>query len=155
MPANLLFDQLKAVSSTTSGDRRAAAGERRVHALRRALGLPRRACRPYRAQTKGKVERPIGYVRQGFFYGRTFLNDADPTRRRCRGSRRRRTAACIAPLPRRRACASNATSASCCGPLAASVSVVGRDGPHARRSRPSQPPAMLQSSGARSPGMTD
>jgi hypothetical protein len=36
-----------------------------------------RACRPYRAQTKGKVERPIGYVRQGFFYGRTFLNDAD------------------------------------------------------------------------------
>ena len=26
---------------------------------------------------RGKVERPIGYVRQGFFYGRTFLNDAD------------------------------------------------------------------------------
>jgi len=23
------------------------------------------------------VERPIGYVRQGFFYGRDFLNDAD------------------------------------------------------------------------------
>lgn len=36
-----------------------------------------RACRPYRAQTKGKIERPIRYVRSGFFYGREFLNDAD------------------------------------------------------------------------------
>jgi hypothetical protein len=30
-----------------------------------------------RAKTKGKVERPIRYVRESFFYGRTFLNDAD------------------------------------------------------------------------------
>ena len=36
-----------------------------------------RACRPYRAQTKGKVERPIRYVRESFFYGREFLNDDD------------------------------------------------------------------------------
>jgi hypothetical protein len=36
-----------------------------------------RACRPYRAQTKGKVERPIRYLRQSFFYGRTFVSDAD------------------------------------------------------------------------------
>ena len=36
-----------------------------------------RACRPYRAKTKGKVERPIRYVRESFFYGRHFLNDAD------------------------------------------------------------------------------
>src|ERR1700736_1394433 len=27
--------------------------------------------------SKGKVERPIRYVRESFFYGRTFLNDAD------------------------------------------------------------------------------
>ncbi len=40
-------------------------------------GFRPRACRPYRAKTKGKVERPIRYVRQSFFYGRTFLNDAD------------------------------------------------------------------------------
>src|SRR5262244_2925530 len=40
-------------------------------------GFRIRACRPYRAKTKGKVERPVGYVRQGFFYGRTFVNDAD------------------------------------------------------------------------------
>ena len=36
-----------------------------------------RACRPYRAQTKGKVERPISYVRDNFVYGREFLNDGD------------------------------------------------------------------------------
>src|SRR5690606_24285239 len=36
-----------------------------------------RACRPYRAKTKGKVERPVSYVRQSFFYGRSFLNDDD------------------------------------------------------------------------------
>ncbi len=36
-----------------------------------------RACRPYRAQTKGKVERPVYYVRDNFVYGRTFLGDGD------------------------------------------------------------------------------
>src|SRR5262245_50390813 len=36
-----------------------------------------RACRPYRAQTKGKVERPVRYLRSNFVYGRTFLHDAD------------------------------------------------------------------------------
>ena len=36
-----------------------------------------RACRPYRAKTKGKVERPIRYVRDNFVYGREFLNDED------------------------------------------------------------------------------
>ena len=36
-----------------------------------------RACRPYRAQTKGKVERPVRYLRGNFVYGRTFVNDGD------------------------------------------------------------------------------
>jgi len=36
-----------------------------------------RACRPYRAKTKGKVERPIRYLRSNSLYGRTFLGDAD------------------------------------------------------------------------------
>ena len=40
-------------------------------------GFTPRACRPYRAQTKGKVERPVRYVRENLVYGRTFLNDAD------------------------------------------------------------------------------
>ena len=32
----------------------------------RHYGFTPRACRPYRAQTKGKVERPVGYVRGNF-----------------------------------------------------------------------------------------
>jgi hypothetical protein len=41
-------------------------------------GASRRArAAPYRAQTKGKVERPVRYVRGNFVYGRTFLHDAD------------------------------------------------------------------------------
>ena len=113
-----------------------------------------RACRPYRAQTKGKVERPIGYVRQGFFYGRTFLNDADLNAQAL--SWLAQTAACIAPLPRRCACASNATSASCCGPWRRVR--IGRwsrrpTRPSGRGRRNRRP--CCTSSGARSPGMTD
>jgi len=36
------------------------------------FGFKPRLCRPYRAKTKGKVERSIGYVRDRFFCGRTF-----------------------------------------------------------------------------------
>jgi hypothetical protein len=43
----------------------------------RHWGCRVRVCRPYRAQTKGKVERPIRYLRDSFLYGRTFLSDAD------------------------------------------------------------------------------
>ncbi len=40
-------------------------------------GFRLRVCRPYLAQTKGKVERPIRYLRDSFLYGRTFVSDAD------------------------------------------------------------------------------
>ena len=40
-------------------------------------GFMPRACRSYRAQTKGKVERPSRYLRDSFFYGREFVNDED------------------------------------------------------------------------------
>ena len=33
-----------------------------------------RACKAYRAKTKGKIERPYRYVREDFFLGRTFKN---------------------------------------------------------------------------------
>lgn len=78
VPAELLFDQMKAVIIE---DERASGGKLLENAefVRFAAhwGFRIRACRPYRAQTKGKVERPIGYVRESFFYGRHFLNDAD------------------------------------------------------------------------------
>ncbi len=40
-------------------------------------GFRIRACRPYGAKTKGKVERPVGYLRSNCLYGRTFLGDGD------------------------------------------------------------------------------
>jgi transposase len=78
VPAELLFDQLKAVILE---DARAEGGKllenpeflRFAHHWRFRI----RACRPYRAKTKGKVERPIRYVRGNFVYGREFVGDAD------------------------------------------------------------------------------
>ena len=78
VPAELLFDQLKAV---IVDDERAIGGRLLENAefMRFAAhwDFRIRACRPYRARTKGKVERPVSYVRQSFFYGRSFLNDDD------------------------------------------------------------------------------
>ena len=78
VPHELLFDQMKAVIIK---DERADGGRLTENAefLRFAShhGFRIRACRPYRAQTKGKVERPVSYVRSSFFYGRTFTSDED------------------------------------------------------------------------------
>jgi transposase len=78
VPAELLFDQMKAVIIE---DEREIGGKLLENAefMRFAAhwDFRIRACRPFRAKTKGKVERPIGYVRESFFYGRHFLNDAD------------------------------------------------------------------------------
>ena len=78
VPRELLFDQMKAVITR---DLRLHGGTlvHNLEFLRFAhhWGFTPRACRPYRAQTKGKVERPVRYVRENLVYGRTFLNDAD------------------------------------------------------------------------------
>jgi transposase len=78
VPQELLFDQMRAV---VIGDERFCDGALILNAefLRFAThwGFRPRACRPYRAKTKGKVERPIRYLRESFFYGRTFINDED------------------------------------------------------------------------------
>jgi transposase len=78
VPQELLFDQMKAVITR---DLRLEGGIliHNLEFLRFAAhwGFTPRACRPYRAQTKGKVERPVRYVRGNFVYGRTFLHDGD------------------------------------------------------------------------------
>ena len=64
----LLFDQMRVAVVLRADQQRGAAFE--LHVQRgRFCALPRtgdfhpRACRPYRAQTTGKVERPIRYIR--------------------------------------------------------------------------------------------
>lgn len=78
VPRELLFDQMKSVITADLRDQ----GERLVENaefLRFAAhwGFRIRACRPYRARTKGKVERSVRYLRESFLYGREFLGDAD------------------------------------------------------------------------------
>jgi transposase len=78
VPRELLFDQMKAV---ILHDDRPNDGKllENPEFLRFAAhwGFRIRACRPYRAQTKGKVERPVSYIRSNFLYGREFLGDGD------------------------------------------------------------------------------
>lgn len=78
VPRELLFDQMKAVITK---DLRLLGGQlvRNEEFQRFAAhwDFISRACRPYRVQTKGKVERPIHYVLDNFIYGRTFLGDGD------------------------------------------------------------------------------
>ena len=88
VPKELLFDQMRAV---VLSDGRVGGGEveRGVSARAAHWGFHPRACRPYRAQTKGKVERPIRYIRDSFFYGRAFANDEDLNEQASRGWRAR------------------------------------------------------------------
>ncbi len=78
VPEQLLFDQ---IWSVVVADDRLAGGGLVLNAefLRFAAhwGFRPRSSRPYRARTKGKVERPIRYVRESFFYVREFVNDED------------------------------------------------------------------------------
>ena len=71
--AEVLYDRMKTAVLGEHAD-----GTVRYHpalvALLRHYGSAPRACRAYRAKTKGKVERPFRYIRQDFFLGRTFRN---------------------------------------------------------------------------------
>jgi len=78
VPAELLFDPMRAV--VLSDDRTSGGGlVLNAEFLRFSAhwGFVARSCRARRAQTKGKVERPIRYLRDSFFYARTFVSDED------------------------------------------------------------------------------
>lgn len=77
VPKELLFDQMRSVITK---DLRLQGGQVVVNEefLRFAShwGFRARACQPYRPETKGKVERPVRYVRGNLVYGREFVGDA-------------------------------------------------------------------------------
>jgi transposase len=78
VPQELLFDQMRSVitrDGRLSGEKLVTNAEFIRFAAH--WGFKVRACRPYRAQTKGKVERPISYLRKNFVYGREFTGDGD------------------------------------------------------------------------------
>jgi transposase len=72
-PEEILYDRMKTVVLGNDEAARAIYNPSLV-ALANHYGYQPRACQPYRAKTKGKVERPYRYVRQDFFLARSFRN---------------------------------------------------------------------------------
>jgi transposase len=73
VPIEILYDRMK--TAVTGEDREGhIVYNRSLIALAQHYGFLPRACRPYRAKTKGKVERPFSYIRQDFFLARSFRN---------------------------------------------------------------------------------
>ncbi len=76
VPIEILYDRMKTAVTGEDQDGHIVYN-RSLIALAKHYGFHPRACRPYRAKTKGKVERPFSYIRQDFFLARTFHNLED------------------------------------------------------------------------------
>lgn len=76
VPRQILYDRMKtAVLGELEGE--SIVYNPSLLALAAHYGFSPRACRAYRAKTKGKVERPFRYIRQDFFLGGRFGNLED------------------------------------------------------------------------------
>ena len=75
-PRELLYDRMR-TAVIRDGERDGIVYNRALIDLARHYGFIPRACQPYRAKTKGKVERPFRYIREDFFLARSFRNLAD------------------------------------------------------------------------------
>ena len=75
-PSEVLYDRMKSAVIGEDADGIVTYNASLVSLLNHYGSLPK-ACRPYRAKTKGKVERPFRYIRQDFFLARTFRNVDD------------------------------------------------------------------------------
>jgi transposase len=73
VPIEILYDRMK-TAVIGEDDQGHIVYNRSLLALANHYRFQPRACRPYRAKTKGKVERPFSYIRQDFFLGRAFRN---------------------------------------------------------------------------------
>jgi transposase len=78
VPTEILYDRMKtAVLGEAQDGPQHIVYNAKLVVLAQHYGFIPRACRAYRAQTKGKVERPYRYIRQDFFLGRRFRNLED------------------------------------------------------------------------------
>jgi transposase len=71
VPEQILYDRMK-TAVLGEVDERGIVYNAKLLALAAHYGYVPKACRPYRAKTKGKVERPFRYVREDFFLARGF-----------------------------------------------------------------------------------
>jgi transposase len=73
VPEQILYDRMK-TAVLGEVDERGIVYNDKLLALAAHYDFLPKACRPYRAKTKGKVERPFRYVREDFFLARSFRN---------------------------------------------------------------------------------
>jgi transposase len=76
VPAEILYDRMRTAVIGEEASQGIAYNRTLLDCARHYGFLPR-ACRPYRAKTKGKVERPFRYVREDFFLARSFRDLED------------------------------------------------------------------------------
>ena len=74
VPEQVLYDRMRTVFSREDPEAGHIVYNRTLLEFARHYGYLPRACKPYRAKTKGKVERPFRYIREDFFLGRSFRN---------------------------------------------------------------------------------
>ncbi|NNE17945.1 MAG: IS21 family transposase [Myxococcales bacterium] len=76
VPREILYDRMKTVVEGTD-ERGETRWNQTFQDFARYWGFTPRLCKPYRAQTKGKVESGVKYVRRNFLCGRTATSLAD------------------------------------------------------------------------------
>jgi transposase len=76
VPEQILYDRMR-TAVLGEVDERGIVYNDKLLALAGHYGYLPKACRPYRAKTKGKVERPFRYVREDFFLARSFRSLGD------------------------------------------------------------------------------
>ena len=74
VPEQILYDRMRTVFHREDPDTSHIVYNRTLLAFARHYGYLPKACKAYRAKTKGKVERPFRYIREDFFLGRSFRN---------------------------------------------------------------------------------
>lgn len=79
VPRRCLYDNAKVVVVERDEEGRHEWNSRMLDFARR-VGFELRVCRPYRAQTKGKVESGVKYVRNNFWPSARFTDDSDLNR---------------------------------------------------------------------------
>ena len=76
-PAEILYDRMRTVFSREDPEAGHIVYNRTLVEFARHYGYLPKACKAYRAKTKGKVERPFRYIREDFFLARSFRNLGD------------------------------------------------------------------------------
>ncbi len=74
VPAEVLFDNPRALVEHHDAATREVRFNAKLHAFARYWGFTPRACAPYRARTKRKDERGVGYVKKNAVAGRRFAS---------------------------------------------------------------------------------